>query len=823
MADSKTFVARFDLLDNFTQRFDALHKKIVGATSSQYQIEVGTNESSLREQAAGISKAVENVKNVTKSNADVQKEAGKAVEQHTAATQKAGAAINDLKSKYEAITGSIGKMKTALAGLTGMAAGGSVAGFAWKAAEDSSLYANSVYDMLGRRTGSKAVNSDAIKAFVAKATDSGYTSSTDRLSLTNLMIQRGAKNTDQAIGAAEALEKKFFKDQVMLEKDYGITSAKSLGEFATQKYIRGQQAKQDLDNLFGKGFSSKSQSARIKALQKIGVDVDINAAMAEQPLAVIQNRIKSVTKSIGGELRGVMSPIADMFATILGIIDRNPILPKILAISAVLTVVIGSLVTIIGLLPVLSSGIGLVQAGLRMLTAGSGLASFTSLLMNPYAILIALAAIILVVAYKTGVLSAAWDKFTKSAIGGDVLSALGAVADVVGMVVDKFSKWYEAGGRNQLLSYFMFLVEVLGNAYDFVDKIYSKTKSATGNPLLAGMAALASMPIALYAGGIKASTGVDVAEILGGIQDRLTQIYRTISSTIASVMEKVASIMGRLLSVFEMVVNPIIKLFDLVREMFGKLLGGGEEKLPLNSPERDEMIQWAKDLRKAGGSKMFDFGLGTDIWDIALKEAETGIAQDVPNMHDGGAEYRRLVNSYRNRIANPSEGLGDVAPEEGAAGNPFYNPEFTNSIKGPGGIEVRTKPAEEVRGSADVEGGLQMGGRMLWDWIFGGKPEEAATGGDIQNDGVIKLHKDETVIPADIARSSYLVNLLRNASEGHGSQAPEIHIHNDNKFDLTGARLDSGFDLNKLMKEIDIRIECGSVKAVQNALGQRRT
>lgn len=823
MADSKTFVARFDLLDNFTQRFDALHKKIVGATSSQYQIEVGTNESSLREQAAGISKAVENVKNVTKSNADVQKEAGKAVEQHTAATQKAGAAINDLKSKYEAITGSIGKMKTALAGLTGMAAGGSVAGFAWKAAEESSLYANSVYDMLGRRG---KVDSDAIKAFVAKATDSGYTSSTDRLSLTNLMVQRGAKNTDQAIGATEALEKAFFKDQVMLEKDYGITSAKGLGEFATQKYIRGQQAKQDLDNLFGKGFSSKSQSARIKALQKIGVDIDINAAMAEQPLAVIQTRIKSVTKSIGGELRGVMSPIADMFATILGIIDRNPILPKILAISAVLTVVIGSLVTIIGLLPVLSSGIGLVQAGLRMLTAGSGLASFASLLMNPYAILIALAAIILVVAYKTGVLTDAWDKFTKSAIGGDIISALGAVADVVGTVVDKFSAWYEASGRSQLLSYFMTLASVLGYAYDFIDQIYSKTKGATGNPLLAGIAALASMPIAIFAGGIKEGTGVDVIEVLGGMQDRLTQIYRTISSTIASVMEKVASILGRLLSVFEMIVNPIIKLFDMIRDIFGKFFGG-EETTPLSNPEREDMVSWAKNLRKAGGSKMFDFGLNTDIWDIALKEAETGIAQDVPNMQDGGAEYRRLVNSYRNRIANPSEGLGDVAPEEGAAGNPFYNPAFTNKIDNPLGPDIRTAPADEIHNSAGVEGPFQTYGRAAWDWVSGwvsgGETKEAATGGDIRNDGLIKLHKDETVIPADIARSSYLVNLLRDASGGHSSRAPEIHIHNENKFDLSGAKLDQSFDVNKLLKEIDNMIERGSVKAVQNALGQRRT
>jgi hypothetical protein len=51
----------------------------------------------------------------------------------------------------------------------------------------------------------------------------------------------------------------------------------------------------------------------------------------------------------------------------------------------------------------------------------------------------------------------------------------------------------------------------------------------------------------------------------------------------------------------------------------------------------------------------------------------------------------------------------------------------------------------------------------------------------------------------------------------------EVHVPNENKFDFVGAKLDAGFDLNRLMKEIDTRIERGSVKAVQNALGQGRT
>lgn len=115
---------------------------------------------------------------------------------------------------------------------------------------------------------------------------------------------------------------------------------------------------------------------------------------------------------------------------------------------------------------------------------------------------------------------------------------------------------------------------------------------------------------------------------------------------------------------------------------------------------------------------------------------------------EGKAEYDRLVNTYRNRLANPSAGLGDVAPE-GSTSNPFYNPTYTNAITGPGGIEVRTKPADEITGSADVEGGLQMYGRTLWDRLFGGSPS-MDSGGSIIGSGALIGHGGEQIDNASV-------------------------------------------------------------------------
>lgn len=64
----------------------------------------------------------------------------------------------------------------------------------------------------------------------------------------------------------------------------------------------------------------------------------------------------------------------------------------------------------------------------------------------------------------------------------------------------------------------------------------------------------------------------------------------------------------------------------------------------------------------------------------------------------------------------------------------------------------------------------------------------------------------------------------RSAAANRGAFGnPEVHIHNENRFDFAGAKIDSSFDIAGLMREVDKRIEAGSKKAVERAIGQGRT
>jgi hypothetical protein len=79
LADTKTFVARFDLLDYFSVKFDALQKKINAITDNRYTIGFDIDSGALQqtqelgkklqESTAGITKTTENATIATKKHA----------------------------------------------------------------------------------------------------------------------------------------------------------------------------------------------------------------------------------------------------------------------------------------------------------------------------------------------------------------------------------------------------------------------------------------------------------------------------------------------------------------------------------------------------------------------------------------------------------------------------------------------------------------------------------------------------------------------------------------------------------------------------------
>ena len=800
----KTIPINFEVNKGITGNLDAVQKKVEAANMATS----GWNNA--------LGRAAQGAKGAADATKNIGEEAKKSTDH-----------LGNIQSKFEGVGSAIEGVKGKLAALTAILAGGSLMGYSWKGAEESANYAEQVYDMLSTRKGSKKIDQAALKSFTSKATDSGYTSSTDRLQLANLMIQRGAKTTDSAIGATEGIERKFITKREMLEKDYGISSAKSLGEYATQANIRGKQAQQDLDNIFGPGFSRKSQATRIKLLAKIDIsDEDLDKAL--DPLDVIQTRLHSISKSVGSELRGPLGAIADLFADFLGAVDRNPLLPKILAITAGFVGVAGAVVGIVVAMAEVKKALGALEMGSQLMSMGS-------MLMNPYVALIALAAILLIVAYKTGVLQKAWDKFQQSAIGKDIMSGLKGLADFAGTLIDRFSKWYEDSGKNQMLSAFFTLVEVLGNAWDYVDKIYSTMRGGGASPILAALTAISAAPLALGMGIAKTVTGKDSGELL----DYLIELdQRWINYLITNF-----PLFGRILEILKSVKN----LFEWLYSLFQSFWNWIQRAMP--GAEKEKARQ--KMVKQAGQEDLFrgeDIGRGSGKW----------YRLDEYNQYREATPSKKLADYAKTYNETPgfAEGIAE-AVKKGISGiGTIIADAIKDLVMDIPGMEGIAKVLENLQttidnlqtwldqyGLGEIVTGAQTATNSNLLAIAGGPityPVEAAynyvtghaagltftRGGKFSG----KVHREELLPeaisirgPGPIARAMAALDAVTSGQAAGAGAGPAVnHYHlPSQKYDFSGMKVSSDLDVEKLVKRIVKESTEASVKAVRDEIGGR--
>jgi hypothetical protein len=277
---------------------------------------------------------------------------------------------------------------------------------------------------------------------------------------------------------------------------------------------------------------------------------------------------------------------------------------------------------------------------------------------------------------------------------------------------------------------------------------------------------------------------------------------------------------------------------------------GAEEegkKSSLTEAEREEAIQKAKSSRTGGGYKNFDFGMGSDIWDKALTEAETGIPQEVPNLQNR-AEYERLVRWFRGELANKSSGSGgNTTPIGGEIeiktdqwGNEYKSPvppkapEAPETFKNQGSMYVAFGDDglfDVMNASGMVQRGFASEAAAK-EYIA--NQTQYAIGATFKKDGLFAglVHAPEEIIPqataqrgaGPIARAlDTLYGVTAGSRSSTSSQKTEVHVHNHNHNDFSGMRVSSDIDIEKLMKEIDRRIEAGSIAATHKAMGQRRT
>ncbi|HQB07833.1 MAG TPA: hypothetical protein PK712_08230, partial [Rectinema sp.] len=122
------------------------------------------------------------------------------------------------------------------------------------------------------------------------------------------------------------------------------------------------------------------------------------------------------------------------------------------------------------------------------------------------------------------------------------------------------------------------------------------------------------------------------------------------------------------------------------------------------------------------------------------------------------------------------------------------------------------KKAEEIWAGSGHASGVTFTSTGIYTGKFHGPEETLSQATTIKGPGIIS----RAIEALDISSRSTLANrgIIGN---------PEVHIHNENRFDFAGAKIDSSFDIHGFMREVDKRIEAGSKKAVERAIGQGRT
>lgn len=639
MGDTKTFTTRFVVDDLFTSKFAGIQNLIDTISNSVHKITFDVDNSAIQQTAdlgnklvetnAGIESSVQKVTDVSKKSAEAHKQVTDATKKGTDETKKHASTIDQLKDKYQNLNTTFDKFRASLAGIAALLSGGAIAGVAWTMADRTLKATEQAYGLMGR---TKSLDMPAIEDFVSQASKSGYMSTTDRLSLVYMMQERGAKNAKSMISATSAVEQFWYKNQEFLEMQHGITSARDLGEIATSKIV-GRSYKNMLDAFFGKGFSTKSQASRIKELSKLKIDIDINAEMAERPIEVIKTRLKSITKSIGIEMSGPMKAIAGGLTEVLGVFDRNPILTKLLAIVIGITAIGGALISVITLLPLLAKGLAAAQAGFALLTSTASIGALVAFIANPITILVALSAILLIVAYKTGVLHKAWDKFAKSAIGKDILGGLADIFASVGKLINRFEEWYKSGGKSGLLAVFFTWVELVGKIFEFIDKIYSTMRAGGAPSWLAGMAALASIPFAFEYGiistGLKTATGKDASDWLEVLVDIGKTILRWFSTTFPFA-SKIHDIINKLWSLFEW----FYSLFEGFVSWIKTAMPGAKKEAA-----REKLVGYTERVSKASDTYNIGYDKGSRSFKVYTKGG-------MPAPIEAGAEQSSLVEWF---------------------------------------------------------------------------------------------------------------------------------------------------------------------------------
>lgn len=874
--NSRTFTSIFDLVDRFTAPYDAIQKKMNAITGKVHQVDIEFNESKAGQALDNIQKKVNDTTSTTNSWNNALGRAAGVADKTASSTQKIGneaqkttGFLGSMQSKLENVGGVADKLRDKFGAITGLLAGGSIGGMSWLNAMASEKADKS----LDRRLARMHIDTKPIDDFIAKAEGTGYTTTSTRQDIAESLLVRTKLRGSKMESTTKAIEDLYFQNSYYLNRpEIGINSAQDLTSLLTKKKL-GPGDKQTLIDL---GITGTSATSRLRSAEKQAKGIDETTLAKEDPYQTFLNRLSETSKKVGKTMIEPMNMVLGKVNDLLDLINNIPGAPGLIALVAVLMAAAGGaslLLTVLGPLIPLMTALKVAMFGQAVATA----AASTSTSVMAVAGFGGAAANTALAASSTAASGGFWAM--AAGIWAAVaplllivvpLIALSAALYMVEQKTHIFSKAFKQLGKTEmahdLLDFFKDVGYWLKEAIKWVDSLYKMLKTTGLSKVVLGAA---FGPIGLGLGAASMLSGKDPGELLGWIVDQDKNIVRWIVTTFPF-FARIHEILKKVLSVFEW----LYSLFQSFWSWIQRAMPGAEKETARQKLEKD--ISGANNATKGERTLWYDYNdksfwtKRTDIPNGPTQKLSQGELADLY----GEGRAKKFVEKAETYESKPgfAEGIaeavkkgissiGDTIAEKIKAAFPDLAglisslTDLVNLLKGEGDIEkIATETTPKIvtdAASLTLPGPMGAVVRSLEhpvlkpvaNWGFGAGQwvgnqfvggEGHAAGATFTRSGLFagKVHSPEEIIPQAIASKgagpiSRALSVLDSVMSGQpssvagASSVGDIHIHNSN--DFSGMKVSGNVDIQKLMAQIDKRIDSRSVEAVKKAIGQRRT
>jgi hypothetical protein len=785
-----------EIAGNPEAKLDAINKKVDGLSSKKVDMGGSHAATNQMNQLAGSTQKVEGAV--------------------ASAGQRMTTAFSGVKSSLSELQGSIQGMMGSLAGI---AIGGSIAGLSWLSAAKSKLYNEQIetsinankklgvsYQMLTEEvkkhvaagegtTGELTKEMYSIMTMGSKFVGKGSTALANAKAIGDFWYSRKESMQEQGISDPEQLVQRAIRTQ-------GKMSGRMAASFALAVGVSPDDA------------SMKTAKGRMKLFMQSGAKVDMGVELDKRPWDLAETRMKALKKAIGDSLGGPMAVLTSGFASFLELVTKIPFGPAIigwsaagLALASALSLVIGVMTPLWGVMKAVNAATG-IGAALNWIFVGSKTAQTTATLASTTASVMATGAM------EGEFLATEMTTYATNMSFGARLRLIGAkVWDTATSWANTAANWL---GVSSLLGVFA-----------------ASTTASSGFSLLAVATNLAAAPLWVFIG-----AGLVLVAVFGAILAK-AGILKPILDGISKI--KWGKVFGDLVEGdFSGAWKKLTSGFQLpsLNEAFKNLFGGTSIVAVLNKTfgiPLNTMIKWLDSIH---GVMKIATDFLSSVWNT-LKSIWTGLLKIIPGAEKAftqgkinlladkkGLNFDSSAGEFKDKAGNIVKDPGTKLTElrdlwKGQTG--FFEG-IANALKGiiPKSVqttitntyEASQSPADSEQGktfSSAFDQGVDSEG-VAWESAtdFGilGKAlglGSADSGGLVTKSGLLMVHANEPIIPAQIAKSSTLLNLLENIAQGPvsstSSKGGDINIY----MTYSGGSNGNGIYLDKFAFEREVK------------------